>query len=67
MNVNAIPFNASGFVFATLNLSLLPPSFITNNSVPAAKVPPAVVIPATDTPSKVEPGEYIIFSPLSKK
>ena len=40
---------------------------IANNSVPDAKVPPAVAIPVTVAPVNVDPGEYIIFSPLSKK
>ena len=35
--------------------------------MPDAKVPPAVAIPVTVAPVNVEPGEYIIFSPLSKK
>ena len=48
-------------------MSLFCGFLIANNSVPDAKVPPAVAIPVTVAPVNVEPGEYIIFSPLSKK
>ena len=54
-NVNAIPARASALVFATWKVSLN--FLIANSSVPDANAPPAVVIPDTDAPVKVEPGE----------
>ena len=63
VNVTAIPANASGRDFDILNVSFV--NLIANTSEP--KVPPAVAIPVTAIPSKVEPGTYINLSPVSKK
>ena len=56
-------------VFFLIEYELLDDSgfLIANNSVPDANVPPAVAIPVNVVPLKDEPGEYIIFSPVSKK
>ena len=48
-----MPASASARVFATWNMSLFCGFLIANNSVPYAKVPPAVAIPVTVAPVPV--------------
>ena len=58
VNVKAIPARASALFFATKNESskfLAIPPLIANRIVPSVKAPPAVAIPDTDAPVKVEP------------